>query len=734
MAGSVYDTQSSPYTFREEDEAARERQSRMDIATLGAISKVTGSRSGATPAAPGAEPPPSPEQMGVKPAAGNIAGTMRTAMAGLSQPAQAPEGIQDFIAFGGNPMEQALRDRAARANMEQLDNPAAAFDLGAAGAREDLDIAQRNNREQLRNEAVAAYGGNASQVDAALRDADQQAILDRRGLNRDLATGRATAAQTGLTQAIQNALGFSQLGTQERIAKEQIQAQEREGAAGRQSQERIAFAGLAQEDRALAQNALQFESELDFRKSEAAAGRDEAAIQRAWQAAQNERGIQAQERLQAADLQSRLQVAQLQIGSAERLQTLQQTHQAAQADLDRTLQREIQGKEIEARTAMERVRMDFESVMADKGFLNAKELESLKQEFAQELQRQGFTQQTALQAAEHQARALEAESMQRFEAEQADITRRFTTSERIGAETFARSAQAMEEQQQERMTRLAAALGLEGEAQRFGYQRALAQAQQAHEAAMQQTGVTAEAAQREADRVFQAAMQREGFTQQQALQAQALQHEAAQTDKQLRQTYTMFLAEQAQEDAQFAQELGLNREQLTQAGDRFAQEMEMQRDRLGIEQDQWNTLKADQAFQKELELAMLGVQMWDGEDPAGVAPFAERLARTMGTALGLDPARLEQAIKENLGASGDSVNSNTEEGRLAGIEKEKKDLISTLSASQKAPNGEYSKEVVIQPMTVGRSTIPGTTVTRYWNPDTAKYESKPNNAYSVLYR
>lgn len=191
-------------------------------------------------------------------------------------------------------------------------------------------------------------------------------------------------------------------------------------------------------------------------------------------------------------------------------------------------------------------------------------------------------------------------------------------------------------------------LGLESAEKKFGYERALEEARMAHERFSQDRAITAEQAAANADRVFQTAMAREGFTQQQTLEAMRFQHEGAQTDKQLRQQYSMFLAEQAQDDAQFGQEIGLRREAMAQEQGRFVQELGLQMSRFGLEKAQWETLQADQKFNRDLELAMMGVQMWNGEDPADLQPFAARLAQTMGTALGMDPARLEEAIKGSI--------------------------------------------------------------------------------------
>lgn len=703
MAGSIYDSMGSPYAFRDDEDRKAERQNRLDLATINAISKVRGTPSapGAAPGAPGGDAPPTPEQMGVKPLATAMRGAMQQTTA---TPAPAPEGIQDFANFirNSNPMEAALRARTAQAATDQLDNPAAAFDAGAAIAREDQDIAQRNTRERSRDELAMAYGGNASQTLEGLRDVEQQGILDRRTLNRDLTAGRQAAVQSGMAGAIQNALGLIGIGSQEKLTREGMafsreerlgseDFQSREAERGRTSTERIAYAGLDLErDKFQAADANQRRG-LDLEASAQAMTRtgmdreeayryaalsqakslaekgltlEEIQLDLSRQRMQDENaryyaGLASQERQQTLELEGRLKVAQMQIGSTERLQASQERHQTALAERDAVLQKELQERGLEANTAIQRSQMDFDSLMADKGFLNVRELEELKQDFAAELQREGFSQERAMQAAELQARAFEAESDRRFNAEQADLTRRFSTSERVGSETFARSLQGLEAQQEERMARLNQALGLETADRQYAYQRALAEAQQVHEQALQGGRIGAEQAMRLADQVFQERMQREGFTQEQTMQATALHHEAAQTDKQLQQQYSMFFAEQAQEDTQFRQELGLREEQIGLERARFVEEMGLAQDRLGIEREQWESLKTDQAFQREVELAMMGIQMWDGGDPAAIQPFAERLAKTMGTALGMDSERLQEAITANFNASAGAATEGT---------------------------------------------------------------------------
>ena len=85
------------------------------------------------------------------------------------------------------------------------------------------------------------------------------------------------------------------------------------------SSEKIAFAGLSQQDKTLAQSALQFNSQLDFNKSELAANLSEAEKNRIWQAAESSKAQAATQTIAGMQISSNKEIAQLQITSAQKL-------------------------------------------------------------------------------------------------------------------------------------------------------------------------------------------------------------------------------------------------------------------------------------------------------------------------------------------------------------------------------------------------------------------------------
>jgi ATP-dependent RNA circularization protein (DNA/RNA ligase family) len=673
MADSVYDTASSPYTFRSDDQAALDRQHEMNLATVNAVAKVTGGSGAAAPAAPGAEPPPTPQQMGVQPP--SIASGMKTAMASYA-PAQSqvPEGIQDFASFGSNPIETALRTKAAQANMEQLNNPTAAFDVGAAASRENLDIAQRNQREQTRDELTRAYGGNASQVQTALHDADQQAILDRRGLNSDLATGRAQAGQQGITSAIQNALGFAGLGSQEKIAKTQLDAQAAEAAKNRNwsSAENQLGRQFTTSERSAVQafQAAQEKGAQDWQSAEAQLGRTFTASERqAIQAYQTSERI-ASQTYASAEARLGREFTSTERAAIQAFQTAErqgaQDWQSAETQLGRkftTSERQA----IEAFQSSERVASQiYASAEADLG----RKFTTTERQAVQD-----FQQAERLGAQDFQA--AEAVLGRKFTSEEREAIQAYQTKERLSSQDF---TQLMTEKGYVHDTDLEIMRdNLQRELQANGItaDQARQQADQKFQELVQQRDQTFQATQTDLQRKwntgeridtqdFQKSIQANEFRQQDSLtqlqtltqqaiaqggwdnaaklQAQQLMAQAAESEKARSAQYLMFSAQQAMEDQHFAAEFGLKSEEVKANIANSQEQIGIALKQLGITEEQWAMQKSDANFTKALELAQYGVSMWNGDNEEALQPFVTKLAQTLGAGLGLDPATMEKAI------------------------------------------------------------------------------------------
>lgn len=696
MPASSYDSlTTSPFAFKADDAAAADRSNRLDIATINAVGRVMGSRGQQNQpqsptfggGAPANDSGPTPEQMGLGAAA---SGQAPRAPAAATPAAPAPQ----LDAF--QRMQQdldPLRAAASNAAMGQLQNPAAAFDAGAKVQQENLDKSQQQLRQQQRDDLVKTYGANASQVMPALNQFDQQSIIDQRTLGRDLAAGRSAATLANTTEAIKNAMGISTANSADQQFQQNLQAQLGEGAASRASAEKIAFAGLTQRENEVAQQAAQAKDRLEFDKLTLSSNLSEAEKDRVWSAVQQGQEIASREKIafaglsvqqselaqqamlakdrldfdkltlssnlseaeknrvwnavqQQQDIDSRVKIAGMQIGSAERLQAADQMYQSAEKERDRVLAGAMQKTGIDASAALEANRQEFELALTDKGFLQTKELETLRNQFAQNLQAQGFDHDTAMQAADQQFRSLTAVNEQRYNAQQAELQRSWQHGENVDAATITQSLQANEIRSNETRDKLNATLQLDLVDKRSSYEKALQVAEQAFQKAMQENGYNQAKAAQAADQVFQAAMQSAGFTQQQAMQAKQLTHEASESEKVRSQQWNMFAATQAMDDEHFAAELGIKKDEIRNQWLQTEAQIGIALRGIGIQESQWAELKQNGQFDRQMELAMTGLQI-AGDDEAAQAPFVDRLASQLGKGLGLDETVLQKAIKES---------------------------------------------------------------------------------------
>jgi hypothetical protein len=691
MPASSYDSlTTSPFAFKADDAAAADRSNRLDIATINAVGRVMGSRGlQAQPqsptfgaAAPANDAGPTPEQMGLGAAASGQAPRVPAA----STPAAPAPQLDAF-----QQMQQQLdplRAAASNAAMGQLQNPAAAFDAGAKVQQENLDKSQQQLRQQQRDDLIKS-GLNGEQVRPMLNQFDQQSIIDQRTLGRDLAAGRSAATLASTTEAIKNAMGISTANS----ADKQFQAQLGDAAASRASQEKIAFAGLTQRENEVAQQASQAKDRLEFDKLTLSSNLTEAEKNRVWNAVQQgqeissrekiafaglsvqqaelaQQGLLAKDRLdfdkltlssnlseaeknrvwnavqQQQDIDSRVKIAGMQIGSAERLQAADQMHQSAEKERDRVLAGAMQKTGIDATATLEANRQEFELALTDKGFLQTKELETLRNQFAQNLQAQGFDHDTAMQAADQQFRSLTAVNEQRYNAQQAELQRAWQHGENVDAATITQALQANEIRSNETRDKLNATLQLDLVDKRSSYEKALQAAEQTFQKAMQENGYNQAKATQAADQVFQAAMQSAGFTQQQAMQAKQLTHDASESEKLRLQQWNMFAATQAMDDEHFAAELGIKKEEIRNQWVQTEAQIGIALRGIGIQESQWAELKQKDGFDRQMELAMTGLQL-AGDDEAAQAPFVDKLAAQLGKGLGLDETILQKAIKES---------------------------------------------------------------------------------------
>ncbi len=557
----VFSTQ-SPFVDKEADAADLERQHQTNLATINAMKSAMGSGGsapdspfvgGQTSAAP-ASNTPTPEQMGVG------------APAAAAPPASPFDSFNKLLA-DTDPSLAALRAKAVSGANAQFDNPAAAFDQGAAISREDLGRSIQSARDSQRDDLIKTYGSNASQVMPQLNDFDQNAILQSRDLNRRLTADRATAANTGVTTAIQNAMGIL----------------------GQQSQDQLGKAGLSLSAAQSAQQQGQFDKSLETQVSQADKDRQFAAAESALG-----RTFTTSERQSVQDFQSAERQGAQDFASAEAL--LGRTFSTSEREA-------IQAYQTNERLSTQ----DYTSLMTEKGYVHDTQLETMRDNLQKELQATGISADQAKQQADQKFQELTQKRDQDFTATQTDLNRKFTTGERVDAQDYQKSIQANEFKQQDSLAQLQTLT-----------QKAIAQG---------------------------------GWDNASKMQAEQLLASASEAEKNRSAQYLMFSAQQAQDDSHFAAEFGLKKDELAASTENTKAQLGIALQQLGISKDQWETQKNDAAFNKDLELAQYGLEMWNGDNEDAIKPFVTKLATTVGKSLGMDEATLEKAISSKYSAT-----------------------------------------------------------------------------------
>lgn len=604
----------SPFIDKEAEQKELDRKNKLDIAMIGA---------GAMPTAG------SPFVAG---SASSGAGPMGAPSGGPVVKSPEPSAFDAFTKLlnDTDPSLDALKKKSVDSAQKLLDSPGAAFDQGAAVSRDDLGRAIQSSREAQKEDLIKTYGANASQVLPQLNSFDQSAILQSRDLNRRLAADRSTAVNAGMTSAIQSAMGI--LGQQ---SAEQL------GKAGLSLSGFSAKEGVRQFDVSTSENTRQFDTSLAASRAEASLGRkfttEERQAIEVFQKSEREgsqgfasaeaslgRKFTTEERtaiqaFQKAEREGSQVYASAEASLGRKFTTEErvgiQAYQTAEregaqdfASAEALLGRKFTTAEREAiqnyQTTERLSVQDFTAMMTEKGYVHDNELEIMRQNHAKELQATGISADQAKQISDQKHQELIQERDQAHETSQAELTRKWSTGERIESQDWQKSVQASEFIQQDKLAQLQAIT-----------QKAIAQG---------------------------------GWDNDLRLQAEKLTVEGVQAQKDRDLKYLMFVATESRESEQFANEFNLNRKSVLANIASTEASLAIATKQLGITEDQWKTTKADANFQKDLELAQYGIELWNGEDPAALEPFVTKLAETMGAGLGLDPAALDTAIKATL--------------------------------------------------------------------------------------
>lgn len=347
--------------------------------------------------------------------------------------------------------------------------------------------------------ARAEFEAGIRADEAARRSQDQAQAIQGLGTLEQAQLGQQQLAQQA--SQFSDQMAFNTWATQEGFSQEEAARawQTMENQRQIQSQEKISFAGLSLEEKALAQEATQFTSRIDFDRWATQAGLDENQKARIWQGVENERDRIAR---------------------------------AEESGLARELQRYI----------------------ADRGFeIDDRQISETIRQFDSKLDFDKWATQAGLDEQEkdrvHQARLQ-------------DIEQSFLTGERIAAQDWSYIMEDLSQKRLENTMRLEQSLNLDTLEKQNSHDTLMMQLQQQYAQDAQIAGFSHDKEMTTIQNEYATALQQMGYTQQQAMQSAQIMADSINLGRELTFKQTLAAAEMMQNDMHFMAEMGVKRDQL----------------------------------------------------------------------------------------------------------------------------------------------------------------------------
>lgn len=551
---------------------------------------------------------PPPAQNLAPPPQDNAFKNLATTANSIKPATEKPDYFADFRATLD--AQDPFKQQAKNAISETFKNPTAAFDAAANAQVDRVGREQAAQQEQQRQQAVMRFGGNQTgQVDKAMRSFGNQAIMQQAELGRDITAGRAQAAEAARGNAINQSVAM--LG-EERAAAGQL-------------------AGLG-----LQKEGLGLENEK-FKAADANAKRgltlEESAqeLQRMGMSKEDARfyaGLASGEKMEAAKIASTEKVSFAKIGSDEKMQSSQQAWEGTQNELNRSLEKLLSNDKISAQFKLAEMDERLKLSMQEKGFVQDKELELMREDLQKTLQARGIDADTAKQVADQKFTEMMAGKEQAFQVQMNDIKQKFVTGERIDSQTWEKAMQAGEMKHDEDMAKLGSILRLDEAKNAQAFQVSFQNMQNDFSSLMQDRGFTHEEAMQTATQNFQTELQKLGFTHDEAMQSTEISARALENQLNRASQEMMATAQLAQSDKQFRQELE-QRYQFNQSDLEIRKkELDATLKNLGLEGDRLTAALQNDKIKNAMDIAAIGMEIGDGS-PESMAPFVEQFGSAL---------------------------------------------------------------------------------------------------------
>lgn len=506
----------------------------------------------------------------------------------------------------------------------------------ATEGRSFSDLLKPEQREKTAGQAMDVISGQLgakaepSLSDTLARNQFQKAageatrqVKEQGALGGRVATGQMTG---DLSQHLQQNILPARMDFEARLASD---AENRASAEKNQGiQNLMGMEGLNQQDRALAQDASQFDSQMAWQKYALEKGIDADTAARAWQSAENEKSRQSQENIAYAGLN--LEEKALAQEASQFTDQMEWQRYALDKGIDAdTAARVWQSSENEKQRSFQAGESELDrglqQMLTELGLdLNYAQLGEQVRQFDSRLDFDEWATKTGLE---------ENEKNRIHDLRVQEIQNKFATGERLDSQDFQYLMEDKKIQAQRNLMEIESLLNLDTMAKQNQYDTIMLGLQNKYAEASQQSGFNHDIAMTNLTNEYTKQLTEMGYSHEEALQAASIK--AAEINQRREHEFmkAQSIAQMAQEDEFFFEELGLKREQLDASIQQF-------KDDLGFREEVWESGQVNEA----LERAAITMELaGDNNDMMDMA--AEMFMKSIASDMGWDEDQTANAIK-----------------------------------------------------------------------------------------
>lgn len=453
--------------------------------------------------------------------------------------------------------------------------------------------AGRDNREASAGAGRLATG----QIGDDVSRFNDRALGQRADLENQLAVSDANRADANRQAGVSALLGMEGLGEQSRGTTAQI----------------------AQADKALAENARQFNSREEFETWATKEGWNQDAIQRAWQSSESERGRTSTEKIAFAGLALEERSLAQEGMQFDKKQEFDKWALTKQLD-DNTANRIWQAIENEKSRTFEGGENALDRALNSSQFAEKLGLE--KSQLAETVRQ--FNSREEFDRWAKGVDVDQAEKDRVWKAQQDDVSRKWQTGERLSTQEHEVFLEKLQEDGEIRVMERNQVLNLETLEQQQAHEEKILGLKNTYDTQRMQEGFSHEEAMANLEGEIAKMLSSQGYTQEQALQGAHIEAQRIEGERTREMEERISMAQLASSSSIAQQELGIKKEQLDLARQELESEIGNNAALLGMRKEEFELAKEDSRFARALDTAAILTEKW-GDNPDTQAKAADIL-------------------------------------------------------------------------------------------------------------